>query len=183
MQVNVCRIACRVLTTYARATMIPPRLPASVLSWCFLISLQQDRDFPCIGVLGCEQKSIEVEFCWSNLRVCNANYAAKQAIDAKLWWREKVCRTLGVAHRVFWVVEKANQRDFDRLTLDTRYLTSILDSWSPVFTHTFGHHILWDSHQWLSLLSCYFFLPSWEFLSHLRAFTTFCTLVFEYCIH
>jgi len=36
-------------------------------------------------VLGCEQKSIEVEYRWSNLRVCNANYAAEQAIDVKFW--------------------------------------------------------------------------------------------------
>jgi len=64
----------------------------------------------CCTVLGCEQKSVEVEFRWLNLRVCNANYAAEQAIDAKFWWRKKVCRTLGVvagAHRVLWVVEKA----------------------------------------------------------------------------
>ena len=37
------------------------------------------------GVLGCEQKSVEVDFRWSNLRVCNVNYAAEQAIDAKFW--------------------------------------------------------------------------------------------------
>ena len=37
------------------------------------------------SVLGCEQKSVEVDFRWSNLRVCNVNYAAEQAIDAKFW--------------------------------------------------------------------------------------------------
>ena len=38
-----------------------------------------------VTVLGCEQKSVEVEFRWLKLRVCNANYAAEQAIDAKFW--------------------------------------------------------------------------------------------------
>ena len=37
------------------------------------------------NVLGCEQKSVEVDFRWPNLRVCNANYAAEQASDAKFW--------------------------------------------------------------------------------------------------
>jgi len=36
-------------------------------------------------VIGCEQKSIEVKFCRSNLRLCNANYAAEQGITASLW--------------------------------------------------------------------------------------------------
>ena len=48
-------------------------------------SLIEVGDYHASTVLGCEQKSVEVEFRWLKLRVCNANYAAEQAIDAKFW--------------------------------------------------------------------------------------------------
>ena len=36
-------------------------------------------------VLGCVDKSVEPSFGWLKLRVCNANYASEQPIDANFW--------------------------------------------------------------------------------------------------
>jgi len=45
--------------------------------------------------LGCAHKSVELGLGWPKLRMCNANYAAEEPVDAKIRSRKKVRRTFG----------------------------------------------------------------------------------------